>query len=334
MEIPVNSVIHDYVFLEKLGGTATSTVYKVQSSRFGLLFAAKVVVCADISKGKPVHRYAEAEIESLMQLNHPNIILLYDHFFESGAEFMILEFCPNGSLEEEVEASRGLELSRFASVAFQLLSALEYIHSHGISHRDIKPGNVLIDQHHRPKLADFGVAGPGVDSNSAGTWSYLAPEVLHRHASDRCKADIWALAVTFAYMIDGRLPWPLLPGQLVQAVSTGTFMIVRDIPVTLMDMLRHMFAVNPEYRWTAAQLKDHHFFAEQKQHRLDDVMPATGVKLSMSRRIPGARSVRAFGSQAANLMGRKLHRLSDGEGEAVTRSRPLLPVMNSFPDIV
>jgi serine/threonine protein kinase len=258
MEIAYGAVIMNYTFLDRISQGAYCIVYKVLSSKFGMEFAAKVLP-PDPDESQRSQRAAEAELDVLMQLNHPNIILIYDHFLYNKFRVLILEYCPNASLCEEVEATHGLDLDRFTSIASQLLSALEYIHSQGISHRDIKPGNILIDQYRRPKLADFGISARGVDDDRAGTSSFLAPEVVQRKSTDRCKADVWALGVTFGYMIEGNLPWP--EGAMYHAILHGNYIITRTIPHSLSDLLKHMFSVNPESRWSATDLRNHPFFA-------------------------------------------------------------------------
>jgi serine/threonine protein kinase len=200
-----------------------------------------------------------------MNLQHPNIISLYDHFFLDSYEYMILEYCRNGCLTDEIDATdgKGLTLERFTHVAMQLLSAIEYCHARGIAHRDIKPPNILIDEHRRPKVADFGVscAGGTETDAEAGTWAFLAPEVLLKQKTDRTKADIWALGVTFAYMIDTFLPWPQVPGRMFDAIVHGSFVITRSIPGQLSDLFKGMFTVRPEARPSAAELRKHPFFA-------------------------------------------------------------------------
>jgi serine/threonine protein kinase len=180
---------------------------------------------------------------------------------------MIFEYCPNGSLCDEISDDGGIPLDRFFSIAQQLLSALAFMHSQGVAHCDIKPSNVLIDIHGRPKFADFGIAQTRtrpLDEQTAGTWAFLAPEVLTHTATDRFKADVWALGVTFTFMLDGVLPWPTVPGRMREAVLKGSYLIMRKIPAPLADLIRWMFVVKPEARWSADQLLKHAYFAEQE----------------------------------------------------------------------
>jgi serine/threonine protein kinase len=268
MDLPLGTVIHGYFFNEIIGRGGYSTVYKVFSERFGVEFAAKVLL-PDSAESLRMHQSYADEINALINLNHPNIILLYDYFYQEGVEFMILELCKHGSLVTEVQATenKGLDMKRFTSIATQLISALDFCHSQNISHRDIKPANILIDDYGRPKLADFGIAGRGVEDRShvgAGTWAYFAPEVLMNQSTDRCKADVWALGVTFAYCLEGHLPWPTNRATMYQSIMYGAYTINRNIPPVLADLLYRMFTVNPEARWSASQLKDHPFFTQQE----------------------------------------------------------------------
>jgi serine/threonine protein kinase len=269
MAIPIGSSFHGYTVLGVIGHGGFSTIYRVRSEKFGLEFAAKVTNC-EPSTAEASHHVYQAEIDALRSLEHPNIVLLYDYFFDNESEYEILELCKNGCLADEVNAShrKGLSLDRFTSVASQLLSALEYCHGKGIAHRDIKPANILIDEYGRPKLADFGVARVregNDDDGEAGTWAFLAPEVLLKQAGDRSKADVWALAVTFAFMLDAFLPWPSVPGRMYDAIVHGQYVVSRQIPGLLADLLRRMFVVKPDQRATAEQLRKHPFFGGQAE---------------------------------------------------------------------
>lgn len=142
---------------------------------------------------------------------HPNIILLYDHFVEGNELFLILEYCPSGSLKDHISPGRPLSMNIFRSVCTQILSALCACHDKGIAHRDIKPANVLIDVHGRPKLADFGLGVFCAKGNcvncDAVSLAFAPPEFFKEKSIDPFKADVWSLGLLFLMMATGRLPW-------------------------------------------------------------------------------------------------------------------------------
>jgi serine/threonine protein kinase len=262
MDIPLGTTIDDYTFHEKIGRGGFSTVYRVSSVRFGTEFAAKVLR-PDVGQSTLNHASYEAELTALKNLSHTNIILLFATFSHAGCPVLVFEFCARGSLQRELDANpgRGIPLDHFASIASQVINALYYCHSQNISHCDIKPGNILIDEYGRPKLADFGIAGLFANPGAMGTMAYVAPELLQDQQADRQKADIWALGVTFAYLLDGRLPWPEDAAKRRFAIVAGEFRIARAMPSSLKHMLHKMLTVDPDIRWSAEQLKRHPYFA-------------------------------------------------------------------------
>jgi serine/threonine protein kinase len=265
-DIPYNTFVHGYVFLEKIGSGGTSRVYRVFSEKFRCYFAAKVI---PYNHANPNCKHHDAEFDSLKRLDHPNIIRLYDHFRIDDHQVIILQYCPRGTILNDIRASgkRGIGLDRFISIARQILDALAYCHANMIMHHDIKPGNILIDEYDRPKLADFGVAAfanGNVNAPTAGTPGFVSPEVLRRDFRWADKADIWALGVTFACLLGGRMPWPVERGQaeVDKAITNGTYIIARTLPSRIDRLIAAMLDTRPDMRPTAKQLRDLPLFKE------------------------------------------------------------------------
>jgi len=116
------------------------------------------VLETDMDNEKKGWKSFESELNTLIKLDNPNIIRIYDFFNENNKFFLILEYCPNGSLEQEIAKNGKLSITKMRNLTSQLFSAISYSHGCNIAHRDIKPQNVLIDQFGRYKLADFGIA--------------------------------------------------------------------------------------------------------------------------------------------------------------------------------
>jgi serine/threonine protein kinase len=263
MEIAPRTVIGGYTFHELIGLGAFARVYRVFSARFEREFAAKVFVDDPGCAG----RAFDSEVESLMHLNHPNIIRLYDCLHHRGAVILILELCPLGTLEAEILATRGrgLELDRFVAIARQIAAALDVCHAMGVAHRDVKPLNVLFDRYGRAKLADFGVArvrGAAGADGVVGTPAYLAPELWRREPGDPFKADVWALGVVFASMLNGGLPWAGVRAPNTRrgiaaigaAVCAGAWAVARPLPPGVRQLLDALLRVDPAQRLTAAEI--------------------------------------------------------------------------------
>jgi serine/threonine protein kinase len=252
MEILASLHKHGYRFLEKIGAGASSDVYKVYSLKFAENFAAKVMR-SDPMRSAMMRQIFEAEIHCLRRLSHPNIIRLYDHFQDGDADILILEYCPKGTLLDEVAASTGgLTLDRFVHLGPQIMDAIVFSHSRGIAHRDVKPVNVFMDDLGRAKLADFGMGTARRDTRRAGTAAYLAPEGWRKETCDALKADVWALGVTFAHMLNGALPWGRVsPADLPDAICAARWAVERELPPALAALIARMLTVDPAARPTA-----------------------------------------------------------------------------------
>jgi serine/threonine protein kinase len=261
MDIHPQYVINEYTFLEKIGAGAFSQVYKVFSERFKRTFTAKVLV-VDPLRAERTRRAYEAEIESLVRLNHANIIRLCEYFYHNDAEFLILEYCAKGTLQEELACTQGvgMRIERFLVVARQMVDALDFCHARAVAPRDVKLVNIFIDEHNRAKLADFGIAVPPggrVGGQVFGTLAYIAPELFVKDQRSPYKPDIWAMGVAFVLLLDGKVPWPVEQGEKAvrRAIFTGKYEVNRQLPAEIQALIARMIVVDPDARASATELK-------------------------------------------------------------------------------
>lgn len=253
-------LINGYRFTKHIGKGGFSEVYLVESVRFQTVYCAKVVpLNSSISKDEILN--IESEVNALKSLYHPNIIQLFDCFKHKKNYYTILEYCPGGSLAKEISVAKPLEYERWVFYAQQIIEALSFCHSRNIAHRDIKPGNVLLDRFGRIKLADFGIsmqnANGGLVTQLSGTQEYNAPELIQKIPHDPFLADIWALGVLFAYMANGVSPWVRCEnvGQLKYCINNAKFHIRRHVRKEIADVIKKMLVVKPSERITLEQLK-------------------------------------------------------------------------------
>ncbi|OHS98716.1 CAMK family protein kinase [Tritrichomonas foetus] len=247
-EIVLTLVQHGYELRDQIGSGGFGSVYKVLNIRYNEIFCVKIIYLGDESR-KSLAASFESEFNTLVNLCHPNIIFLFDHFRSDHCLFLILEYCPNGSLADIIERKQKIEGKEFIEICRQLLSAISYCHENGIVHRDIKPSNILIDGHYRPKLADFGLAhfvGDTIKDKFGGSLPYMAPELLLKHVFNPISVDIWALGITFYQMAVGSLPWTT--GDYYSEITSGILMIPPDIDVPICQMLRKMLELDPKKR--------------------------------------------------------------------------------------
>jgi len=152
----------------------------------------------------------EAEAKAMARLNHPNLIGVYDFGDADGLPYIIMEMVNGKSLHHSAYG-RTIDPIQAGKLVSAISRGLANAHKAGILHRDIKPGNILLDAEATPKIGDFGLAQPmdqktGADEPIYGTPGYTAPEVYHRQGDHR--ADIFSVGVLLHELLIGRLPQP------------------------------------------------------------------------------------------------------------------------------
>ena len=212
-----------YELRDPIGTGGFATVYTVLNKQYNQIFCVKLM---EIKKEEKEDQQTEisvnassslpqsfvAEIGSLVNITHPNVVAIFDYFQSENMLYIILEYCEGGSLDTMIREKTRLEPPLLYSYCRQIIRALMFCHSVGIAHRDIKPLNILIDQHNRPKLADFGLAQKlnkkeELIERFSGSLPYKSPEILNLKPYDPFCADVWALGITFVIMATGGLPW-------------------------------------------------------------------------------------------------------------------------------
>ena len=154
------------------------------------------------------------EAQRAANLNHPNIVSVYDWGEERGTYFIVMEYVEGRSLAEIIRTGGPLHPDRAAEVASEVAAALGFAHRNGIVHRDVKPGNVLLAPNGHVKVADFGIAralaGAQNEITQAGivmgTATYLSPEQAQGREVDP-RSDLYALGVVLYEMLLGRPPF-------------------------------------------------------------------------------------------------------------------------------
>jgi serine/threonine protein kinase len=240
--------LHDYHLVCDIGTGCYGTVFLCISDRDQEQYAVKV--------GN--EKATLQELQVLQSIWHPNIIYIYETFVESGCTFIVLEYCPGGTIAD-VLADGPMPRSQLFVVAEQLVNALRVCHSAKIAHGDIKPQNIFMNKCGRAKLADFGLAKVHEGDLSVqfkGSLGYLAPEVLRHDAFDPFKADVWSLGVTFYCMAAGKLPWPeqLKQAQFHDYICGGLAQVDPAVPPEFAAILQTMIVGDPASRVSADQI--------------------------------------------------------------------------------
>lgn len=198
--------------MEKIGEGTYGVVYKAKDRVTGEIIALKKIRLEAEDEGIP--STAIREISLLKELQHPNIVRLYDVVHTEQKLTLVFEFLDQ-DLKKYLDVNdKGLELPILKSFLFQLLTGVAYCHHHRVLHRDLKPPNLLINREGQLKLADFGLArafGIPVRSytHEVVTLWYRAPDILMASRKYSTPVDIWSVGCIFAEMSNGR---PLFSG--------------------------------------------------------------------------------------------------------------------------
>jgi serine/threonine-protein kinase len=199
-----------YRLLTPIGAGASGRVYVADDVRLRRRVAVKVLHAALADDAGFLRRF-RAEAQVAASLHHPNVMAVYD-WGDDDVPFMVLELLRGGSLRRLLDTGARLTPSQAAHVGSQVTAALEYAHVRGLVHRDVKPANLLFDEHGIVRVADFGLARALAEASwtepvgsVVGTARYAAPEQATGAPLDG-RADLYALAVVLVESVTGTVP--------------------------------------------------------------------------------------------------------------------------------
>jgi eukaryotic-like serine/threonine-protein kinase len=232
IEQPPQESIGKYPIIATLGKGATGRVYLCDDP-FGHRKVAIKVMYPDALKNVEDSEFYRKmflnEASLAGKLNHPHIVQIYDAVVEEKSSYIVMEYVEGGTLEKFCEPDGLLETRLVTEIIFKCVRALAFAHAIGLTHRDLKPGNILHNGGSEIKIADFGAAINRVSDRTiianVGSPAYMAPELVTGAAQATLVTDIYALGVVMYYMLAGRLPFP---GDNTMAVMNA---IVNTVPL-------------------------------------------------------------------------------------------------------
>jgi serine/threonine protein kinase len=251
-----------YRVLEQLGAGGMGNVYLGEHAHMHRLVAIKVLPATLAKNPSALERFYR-EARAGAALDHPNIIRSYDIDKDERLHFMAMEYVDGASLQEIVKRHGPLTPLRAAHYTRQAALGLQHAHESGLVHRDIKPGNLLLDRAGTVKILDMGLARflndhtdnltRKYDENVLGTADYFSPEqAVDSHTVD-IRADIYSLGATFYFLLTGHAPFEeasmvqkLLYHQTKQPKSIKTFR--PDVPDGILALIDQMMAKDPAKR--------------------------------------------------------------------------------------
>ncbi|XP_056309664.1 serine/threonine-protein kinase BRSK2 isoform X2 [Danio aesculapii] len=207
----------------------------------------------------------EREIAILKLIEHPHVLKLYDVYENNKYLYLVLEHVSGGELFDYLVKKGRLTPKEARKFFRQIISALDFCHSHSICHRDLKPENLLLDEKNNIRIADFGMAslqvGDSLLETSCGSPHYACPEVIRGEKYDGRRADVWSCGVILFALLVGALPFDHDNlRQLLEKVKSGVFHMPHFIPPDCQALLRGMIEVNAEKRLTLEEIQKHPWY--------------------------------------------------------------------------
>jgi serine/threonine protein kinase/Tfp pilus assembly protein PilF len=203
----------DYELLEEIGRGGQGVVYRARQKSLNRTVALKVISLGQWSSSPHLRRFRR-DAEAAASLEHPQIVPIYQIGERDGSCYFSMKFVEGGQLDEVLKREP-MSMRRAAELLVKIARTVQFAHEHGILHRDIKPGNILLDREGEPHLTDFGLARL-VEQESTithssdvlGTPSYMSPEQAAGHTKElTAAADVYSLGAVFYQMLTGEPPF-------------------------------------------------------------------------------------------------------------------------------
>src|SRR5213594_1750309 len=203
----------DYELLEEIGRGGQGVVFRARQKSLNRTVALKVISLGQWASRAHVKRF-RLEAEAAASLNHPSIVPIYEVGERDGSCYFSMKFVEGGQLDEIVRHTP-MSIRHAAELIAKLARTVHYAHEHGILHRDIKPGNILINAEGEPLLTDFGLARLAESESSItrtlevmGTPSYMAPEqAVGDNSAVSSATDIYGLGAVLYQLLTGHPPF-------------------------------------------------------------------------------------------------------------------------------
>ena len=200
-----------YQIIDELGAGGMGRVYKVHDTELDAQVVLKVLLPEVAAEPETISRFRN-ELKLSRDISHKNVCRMFDLNISSGSYYITMEYMDGESLKTIIQMTKKLSVATAISMTKQICEGLGEAHRHGVVHRDLKPGNVMIDRDGHAKILDFGLArsieSKGITATGIiiGTPEYMSPEQVLEKTVDR-RSDIYSLGVLLYEMLTGQLPF-------------------------------------------------------------------------------------------------------------------------------
>ena len=229
--------IGKYEIFSILGKGAMGIVYKALDPDIDRQVAIKTIrfdLTSDTTDNEEIMQRFIREAQAAGRLSHPNIITIFDVGREKDLTYIVMQLIEGPSLQRLIAQGEKFSIQEITKIMDQVCGALDYAHQHGIVHRDIKPGNILLDNARKPFICDFGVARVDTSTltqsgTAVGTPSYMSPEQVMGKKVDK-RSDIFSLGCILYEFLTGRRPFE------AESITTVIYKIINEEPPSLNEV--------------------------------------------------------------------------------------------------
>lgn len=261
--------ITDFDIIDKLGEGSFGKVYRAKHKKTGAIYAIKSIdkLNKNNQEGKP---YFRREIEIMYKVRHPNIVRLFGHFEDDQNCYFVLDYIPKGNLYTILskQKTKSFDATTVAHFIKDLVCSIYYLHNMEppIIHRDIKPENVLLSEHNKIKLTDFGwsnyIEDTSVRSTYCGTPVYLAPEMIKETGHDE-SLDIWCIGILMFELLTGSIPFQGNDQQTLNSnILRNKIHWPKDMDLSAKDLISKILKTDPAERISLTDMLKHPFFVK------------------------------------------------------------------------
>ena len=352
----LEGTIGKYPLLREIGAGATSRVYLARDPFANRDVAIKVFHFdkhADEQEERMVHKAFLAEASLAGKLNHPHIVDIFDAVVEPDRSYLVMEYVPGTTLEAHAEPATLLPMTKVVEIIFKCVRALEYACRHGVIHRDIKPGNILLSEDGETKVGDFGASfqqklTQTTQIGAVGSPAYMSPEQIRMEPLTH-QTDIYSLGVTMYRLLTGRMPFsastqagltyailntepqrplklrPELPGLLDAVVMKALEKDVKARYASWLDFGRDLSQAFAALRQASGAVSDSEKFNKLRESTFfedfNDVALWELVRIGAWKAISAGTTVIREGE-----VGEALYFLAEGEADVTLGGKPIATV--------
>jgi serine/threonine protein kinase len=262
MKFELQEHIGKYPVVREIGSGATSRVYLARDTFAERDVAVKVFLFSDQvdpQTERMMHKAFLAEASLAGKLNHPHIVDIFDAVAEPDHSYLVMEYVTGATLEAHSDVSTLLPLNKVVEIIFKCIRALEYAFQHGVIHRDIKPGNIMLSADGETKVGDFGASfqqrhgSETTQISGIGSPAYMSPEQIRMETLNH-QTDIYSLGVVMYRLLTGRLPFDAssqagLTYAILNTQPARPIMLRPDLPPLLDEIVMKAIRREPGERY-------------------------------------------------------------------------------------